>query len=202
MPRSQTGYSCRKLWITNHKGHPEHNSDIDLELPEQMNVISGLSGSGKVPRFRHDFRRGQRLTWMSLSAYARQFLGRWTSHDRYIGIVSAISIEQKTTHRIRRRWAPLPKYTIISSSLRESNAALSLLRESDQGTERRQILDVILSWPRVRASVLAPVVRAMKGETGSGSRTPAGRVSPESASMESTATWKRKSNSKSRRNIR
>lgn len=86
------------------KGAREHNlKNIDLELPrEKLIVISGLSGSGKSSlAFDTIFAEGQRRYVESLSAYARQFLGRIDKPDvDYIeGLSPAISIEQKTTHK-------------------------------------------------------------------------------------------------------
>ena len=86
------------------KGAREHNlKNVDLELPrDKLIVISGLSGSGKSSlAFDTIFAEGQRRYVESLSAYARQFLGRMDKPDvDYIeGLSPAISIEQKTTHR-------------------------------------------------------------------------------------------------------
>ena len=81
------------------KGAREHNlKNIDLELPRnKLIVISGLSGSGKSSlAFDTIFAEGQRRYVESLSAYARQFLGRLDKPDvDYIeGVWPAISIEQ------------------------------------------------------------------------------------------------------------
>ncbi|MDR2661364.1 MAG: excinuclease ABC subunit UvrA, partial [Treponema sp.] len=86
------------------RGAREHNlKNIDLELPrDKLIVISGLSGSGKSSlAFDTIFAEGQRRYVESLSAYARQFLGRMDKPDLdYIeGLSPAISIEQKTTHK-------------------------------------------------------------------------------------------------------
>jgi excinuclease ABC subunit A len=86
------------------KGARVHNlKNIDLELPrDRLIVISGLSGSGKSSlAFDTIFAEGQRRYVESLSAYARQFLGRMDKPDvDYIeGLSPAISIEQKTTNR-------------------------------------------------------------------------------------------------------
>ncbi len=86
------------------KGAREHNlKNINLELPrDKLIVISGISGSGKSSlAFDTIFAEGQRRYVESLSAYARQFLGRMEKPDvDYIeGLSPAISIEQKTTHR-------------------------------------------------------------------------------------------------------
>ena len=61
------------------KGASQHNlKHIDLELPrDKMIVVSGVSGSGKSSlAFDTVFAEGQRRYVESLSAYARQFLGR------------------------------------------------------------------------------------------------------------------------------
>ncbi|MDR2342969.1 MAG: excinuclease ABC subunit UvrA, partial [Spirochaetaceae bacterium] len=86
------------------RGAREHNlKNIDLDLPrDRLIVVSGLSGSGKSSlAFDTIFAEGQRRYVESLSAYARQFLGRMDKPDLdYIeGLSPAISIEQKTTHR-------------------------------------------------------------------------------------------------------
>jgi len=86
------------------KGAREHNlKNIDIELPrDKMIVISGKSGSGKSSlAFDTIFAEGQRRYVESLSAYARQFLGKANKPDLdYIeGLSPAISIEQKTTSK-------------------------------------------------------------------------------------------------------
>ena len=101
MQKKNTGPHLNKLIV---KGAREHNlKNIDVELPrDKLIVISGLSGSGKSSlAFDTIFAEGQRRYVESLSAYARQFLGRMDKPDvDYIeGLSPAISIEQKTTHR-------------------------------------------------------------------------------------------------------
>ena len=83
------------------RGAREHNlKNIDLELPrDSLVVVSGLSGSGKSSlAFDTIFAEGQRRYVESLSAYARQFLGRLDKPDLdYIeGLSPAIAIEQRT----------------------------------------------------------------------------------------------------------
>ena len=61
------------------KGAREHNlKNIDLDIPrEKFVVITGVSGSGKSSlAFDTLYAEGQRRYVESLSAYARQFLGR------------------------------------------------------------------------------------------------------------------------------
>ena len=77
--------------------------NIDLEIPrDKLVVITGLSGSGKSSlAFDTLYAEGQRRYVESLSAYARQFMGRMNKPEcDYIkGIPPAIAIEQKVTSR-------------------------------------------------------------------------------------------------------
>lgn len=86
------------------RGARVHNlKDISLEIPRnKLIVITGVSGSGKSSlAFDTLFAEGQRRYVESLSAYARQFLGRIDKPDvDYIkGIPPAIAIEQKVNTR-------------------------------------------------------------------------------------------------------
>ena len=86
------------------KGARVHNlKNIDVEIPRnQLVVITGLSGSGKSSlAFDTLYAEGQRRYVESLSAYARQFLGRMSKPEvDYIkGIPPAIAIEQKVNTR-------------------------------------------------------------------------------------------------------
>lgn len=82
------------------KGVRVHNlKNVDLKIPlNQLIVITGVSGSGKSSlAFDTLYAEGQRRYVESLSAYARQFLGRLNKPEcDYIkGIPPAIAIEQK-----------------------------------------------------------------------------------------------------------
>lgn len=86
------------------KGARVHNlRNIEVEIPHnQLVVITGLSGSGKSTlAFDTIFAEGQRRYVESLSAYARQFLGKINKPDVDIitGIAPAIAIEQKVNTR-------------------------------------------------------------------------------------------------------
>ncbi|MFZ4414564.1 MAG: excinuclease ABC subunit UvrA, partial [Bacteroidales bacterium] len=86
------------------KGAKVHNlKNIDVALPRnKIIVITGLSGSGKSSlAFDTLYAEGQRRYVESLSAYARQFLGRMSKPEvDYInGISPAIAIEQKVNNR-------------------------------------------------------------------------------------------------------
>ena len=77
-----------------------HNlKSVDVEIPHsQFVVVTGLSGSGKSTlAFDTIFAEGQRRYVESLSAYARQFLGRVEKPDVELieGVAPAIAIEQK-----------------------------------------------------------------------------------------------------------
>ena len=80
--------------------------DIDVVIPRnKLVVITGLSGSGNSSlAFDTLYAEGQRRYVESLSAYARQFLGRMKKPDcRSVkGIPPAIAIEQKNGNRNSR----------------------------------------------------------------------------------------------------
>ena len=97
------------------KGARVHNlKNIELSIPhETLTVITGLSGSGKSTlAFDTIFAEGQRRYVESLSAYARQFLGR-------IGKPDVDMIEGIAPNRRYRRATPArpsahrPRYTTI-----------------------------------------------------------------------------------------
>ncbi|MDR0495483.1 MAG: excinuclease ABC subunit UvrA [Treponema sp.] len=155
------------------KGAREHNlKNIDLELPrDKLIVISGLSGSGKSSlAFDTIFAEGQRRYVESLSAYARQFLGRMDKPDLdYIeGLSPAISIEQKTTHRNPR--STVGTVTEIYDYYRLLFARIGVAHCPVCGREIREqpvdsIIESILQMGEgTRVQLLAPVIRGRKGE--------------------------------------
>ena len=82
-------------------GAREHNLDVPyLELPKRSLVVfTGVSGSGKSSlAFDTLYAEGQRRYVESLSAYARQFLGRLErpAVERLRGLSPTIAIEQKS----------------------------------------------------------------------------------------------------------
>jgi len=155
------------------KGAREHNlKNIDLELPrDKLIVVSGLSGSGKSSlAFDTIFAEGQRRYVESLSAYARQFLGRMDKPDLdYIeGLSPAISIEQKTTHRNPR--STVGTVTEIYDYYRLLYARIGIPHCPICGREiREQPVDLIIEsilqmGEGTKVQLLAPVIKGKKGE--------------------------------------
>jgi excinuclease ABC subunit A len=155
------------------RGAREHNlKDVSVELPrDSLVVFTGLSGSGKSSlAFDTIFAEGQRRYVESLSAYARQFLGQMDKPDvDFIeGLSPAVSIDQKSTNRNPR--STVGTITEVYDYLRLLFARAGrphcptcgepITRQSPQ-----QIVDQLLQLPEgTRFQVLAPVVRARKGE--------------------------------------
>ncbi len=155
------------------RGAREHNlKDISVDLPrDRLIVFTGLSGSGKSSlAFDTIFAEGQRRYVESLSAYARQFLGQMDKPDvDFIeGLSPAVSIDQKSTNRNPR--STVGTITEVYDYLRLLFARAGrphcptcgepITRQSPQ-----QIVDRLLELPTgTRFQVLAPVVRARKGE--------------------------------------
>mgnify|MGYP006270570939 FL=1 len=154
------------------KGAREHNlQNIDIELPrDSFIVVSGMSGSGKSSlAFDTIFAEGQRRYVESLSAYARQFLGRMDKPDvDYIeGLSPAISIEQKTTNRNPR--STVGTVTEIWDYYRLLFARMGVPHDPTSGKriEKQtvdEIIEQILEYPDgAKMMVLSPVVRGRKG---------------------------------------
>ena len=155
------------------KGAREHNlKNIEISIPrEKLVVITGVSGSGKSSlAFDTIYAEGQRRYVESLSAYARQFLGRMDKPDvDYIeGLSPAISIDQKgVSHNPR---STVGTVTEIYDYMRLLFARLGTPHcpKCGRPVERQtvqQIADSIMSLPEgSRISLLAPKVRRKKGE--------------------------------------
>ena len=155
------------------KGAREHNlRNVDVTIPRnKLVVITGVSGSGKSSlAFDTIYAEGQRRYVESLSAYARQFLGRMDKPDvDYIdGLSPAISIDQKwVSHNPR---STVGTVTEIYDYLRLLYARIGrphcyscgrlVQRQSVQ-----QIVDSILNLPiDSRIIVMAPKVVHKKGQ--------------------------------------
>ena len=155
------------------KGAREHNlKNIEITVPrDKLVVITGVSGSGKSSlAFDTIYAEGQRRYVESLSAYARQFLGRMDKPDvDYIeGLSPAISIDQKgVSHNPR---STVGTVTEIYDYLRLLFARVGVPHcpKCDSPVARQtvsQIVDAIMSLEEgSRITLLAPKVRRKKGE--------------------------------------
>ena len=154
-------------------GAREHNlKNIDVVIPrDQLVVITGVSGSGKSSlAFDTIYAEGQRRYVESLSAYARQFLGRMEKPEvDYIeGLSPAISIDQKGPSRNPR--STTGTITEIYDYLRLLFARVGHPHCPNCGREItmqtvQQIVDAIQSLhERTKIMILAPLVKDRKGE--------------------------------------
>lgn len=155
------------------RGAREHNlRDVDLILPRnELICLTGVSGSGKSSlAFDTVYAEGQRRYVESLSSFARQFLGQMPKPDvDFIGGLSpSISISQKSTGNNPR--STVGTITEIYDYLRVLFARVGqgfcykCGREITAQT-RDQIIAKILELEKgTQFSVLAPLIRAQKGE--------------------------------------
>ena len=146
--------------------------NFDLTLPRnKLIVFTGLSGCGKSSlAFDTLYAEGQRRYVESLSSYARQFLGQMEKPDvdSIDGLSPAISIDQKTTSKNPR--STVGTVTEIHDYLRLLYARVGTAHCPKCGREISkqtvdQMVDQMLAMPeRTRVQLLAPVIRAKKGE--------------------------------------
>jgi excinuclease ABC subunit A len=151
----------------------EHNLHIDrLELPKHALVVfTGVSGSGKSSlAFDTLFAEGQRRYVESLSAYARQFLGRLERPDveRLRGLSPTIAIEQKSASSNPR--STVGTITEIYDYLRVlyARAGVQHCHECGavvKGRSAEEIVREVAALPEgTRLTLLAPLVVHRKGE--------------------------------------
>ena len=155
------------------KGAREHNlKNVEITIPrDKLVVITGVSGSGKSSlAFDTIYAEGQRRYVESLSAYARQFLGRMDKPDvDYIeGLSPAISIDQKgVSHNPR---STVGTVTEIYDYLRLLFARVGIPHcpKCNRQVARQtvsQIVDSIMNLEEgSRITLLAPKIRRKKGE--------------------------------------
>src|SRR5688500_11009448 len=155
------------------RGAREHNlKNIDVDIPrDKLVVLTGLSGSGKSSlAFDTIFAEGQRRYVESLSAYARQFLGRMEKPDvdQIEGLSPAISIDQKGVSRNPR--STVGTVTEIYDYLRLLFARVGVPHCPNCGRvvsrqSAQQIVEAIEKMPDgTRLQVLAPIIKDRKGE--------------------------------------
>src|SRR4026209_1679079 len=154
-------------------GARTHNlKNLTLNIPrDKLVVITGLSGSGKSSlAFDTIYAEGQRKYVESLSAYARQFLDQMQKPDvDFIeGLSPAIAIDQRSSGSGPR--SIIATTTEIYDYLRLLYAHVGQPYCPETGVPivrqtTSDIVDRILTLPpRSKVMVLAPVVRAQKGE--------------------------------------
>lgn len=154
------------------RGAREHNlKNIDVEIPrDKLVVITGLSGSGKSSlAFDTIFAEGQRRYVESLSAYARQFLGRMDKPDvdQIEGLSPAVSIDQRGVSRNPR--STVGTVTEVYDYLRLLFARVGVPHCPNCGREvsaqsAQQIVDAVLDLPDgSRIQVMAPIIKDRKG---------------------------------------
>jgi len=132
------------------KGARTHNlKGIEVKIPRnRLVVVTGLSGSGKSSlAFDTLFAEGQRRYVESLSAYARQFLGRMSKPDVdfITGIPPAIAIEQRVNTRNPR--STVGTSTEIYDYLRLLYARIGKTYDPRTGEEvKRERLEDVLEY--------------------------------------------------------
>jgi excinuclease ABC subunit A len=139
--------------------------NIDVEIPrDKLTVLTGLSGSGKSSlAFDTLYAEGQRRYVESLSAYARQFLGRMQKPEcDYIkGIPPAIAIEQKVNTRNPRSTVGTSTEVYEYLRLLYSRIGKTISPVSGEEVKKHQVSDVAewaLAHPvGTRFAVFAPV---------------------------------------------
>ena len=155
------------------KGAREHNlKNIDVEIPrEKFVVITGVSGSGKSSlAFDTLYAEGQRRYVESLSAYARQFLGRMEKPDvdQIDGLSPSISIDQKGVSKNPR--STVGTVTEIYDYFRLLFARIGIPHCYNCGNlvqkqDVQKIVENILDFKnQTRFIILSPVIKHMKGQ--------------------------------------
>ena len=155
------------------RGAREHNlKNINTVIPRnKLVVLTGVSGSGKSSlAFDTIYAEGQRRYVESLSAYARQFLGRMEKPDvdSIEGLSPSISIDQKGVSKNPR--STVGTVTEIYDYLRLMFARAGRMHcyKCDRRVEKQsvqQIVDSILKYQRsTKILILAPVIKHMRGE--------------------------------------
>jgi excinuclease ABC subunit A len=145
--------------------------NVNLEIPKnKLIVFTGLSGSGKSTlAFDTLYAEGQRRYIESLSAYARQFLGKIGKPDveRIEGLTPAIAIDQKTTSKNPR--STVGTITEIYDYLRLLYARVGKQHCHKCGEPISQmsssdVINQVLKLPEnSKIVILAPLINRKKG---------------------------------------
>ncbi|MDE6771924.1 MAG: excinuclease ABC subunit A, partial [Muribaculaceae bacterium] len=155
------------------KGARANNlNNVNLSLPlNKLIVMTGVSGSGKSSlAFDTLYAEGQRRYVESLSAYARQFLGRMSKPecDFIKGLPPAIAIEQKVNTRNPR--STVGTSTEIYDYLRMLFARIGHTFSPVSGLEVRKhtiedIVNTVLSYEEKTRIAILVDIRIPEGRT-------------------------------------
>ena len=149
------------------RGARVHNlKSLSVAIPRnKMVVVTGLSGSGKSSlAFDTIYAEGQRMYVESLSAYARQFLGRMEKPEMdYIrGLSPAIAIEQKVSTRNPRSTVGTSTEIYDYLKLLYARIGITLSPISGQTVKKdtvTSIVDAMFAWPEgTRLLLTAPFI--------------------------------------------
>ncbi|MBR6332487.1 MAG: excinuclease ABC subunit UvrA, partial [Dehalococcoidales bacterium] len=162
--------SSKHIIIRGAREHNLKNVDVDIER-DKLVVITGVSGSGKSSlAFDTIYAEGQRRYMESLSAYARQFLGRMEKPDVDMidGLSPAISIDQKGS--VKNPRSTVGTITEIYDYLRVLFARTGHPHCPNCGREiaaqtPQQIVDTVMRIPEnTKVMIMSPIVKDRKGE--------------------------------------
>lgn len=139
---------------------------VDVEIERgKLTVITGLSGSGKSSlAFDTLYAEGQRRYVESLSAYARQFLGRMAKPEAdYIkGLPPAIAIEQKVNTRNPRSTVGTATEIYDYLRLLFARAGHTISPVSGREVKKQSVDDVVDAAAELpegtRIAVAAPII--------------------------------------------
>ncbi len=149
------------------EGANTHNlKHISVDIPRnRLVVVTGVSGSGKSSlAFDTLYAEGQRRYVESLSAYARQFMGRMQKPevDRIDGIPPAIAIQQKVSSRNPRSTVGTVTETYDYLKLLYARIGRTYSPVSGEEVRRNTIRDVVRYMEEqatgTRLYLLSPIV--------------------------------------------
>ncbi len=148
------------------EGANTHNlKNVTVDIPRnQFVVITGVSGSGKSSlAFDTLYAEGQRRYVESLSAYARQFLGRMQKPDvdKIEGIPPAIAIQQKVSSRNPRSTVGTSTETYDYLKLLYARAGHTLSPATNKEVRKHSVHDVVEALRQLpngaRVYLLSPI---------------------------------------------
>ncbi|MGN0032860.1 MAG: excinuclease ABC subunit UvrA [Candidatus Limimorpha sp.] len=148
-----------------HGARVNNLKNIDLSIPKnKLTVITGVSGSGKSSlAFDTIYAEGQRRYVESLSAYARQFMGRLSKPDVDLitGLTPAIAIQQRTMTSNPRSTVGTATEIYDHLKLLYARIGHTFSPVSSKEVKRDQVCDVtdfILSQEGRSVYILAPII--------------------------------------------